>query len=351
MKTRGVVVSVGARTAIGLTAVDTGLAHRAAAAAMSAAPLADGDGEPATMCYLPTIDPFVVGAERAVALGRPALEEALAPVVERLPYMSVELVLCLDELMAQRGEDGTIPGSRIATELSRVVSRVAPKLADVQTVARGPASLGFVLDKVLAKLESGGADAVVLGGVHTDYDPARIAALVSKGRLFSPDNLDALIPGEAAAFLVLMRADTARSHGLLPRLRLHEAATGQAKATVDNEESAFKAAALTAVARQAGRGLVDDGLRAGWMLTDLSFEMMRLYEFQAMCSRTQRLWCEPQYCDSPAQRLGYAGAATMPLHLVLAAEAWRRGWAPHDVAMSFAGSDGGERAAVLLSSP
>jgi 3-oxoacyl-[acyl-carrier-protein] synthase-1 len=49
--------------------------------------------------------------------------------------------------------------------------------------------------------------------------------------------------------------------------------------------------------------------------------------------------------------MGHLGAAAMPLHVILAAEAFRRGFAPHPYAVSIAGSDGGERAALLLSAP
>jgi len=101
--------------------------------------------------------------------------------------------------------------------------------------------------------------------------------------------------------------------------------------------------------RKAAAELVDEKLRVGWMLTDLTFEMWRVYEWQAMLVRTQHVWGEPQRMDAPAQRLGHLGAAAMPLHMVLASEAWRRGYAPHPLAFSLAGSDSGERAALLMS--
>ena len=85
------------------------------------------------------------------------------------------------------------------------------------------------------------------------------------------------------------------------------------------------------------------------MLTDLSFETFRHLELQAAFTRTQRHFCEPQQVDSPAQRMGNLGAAAMPLHVALAVEAFRRGYAPHPFAVSLAGSDGGERAALLMS--
>ena len=71
MKTLAVVCSVGAVTPVGLRALEIGLAHRAAALGMREAPLCDPEGEPITMCFLPTLDPRSVGGERALA-PRPA---------------------------------------------------------------------------------------------------------------------------------------------------------------------------------------------------------------------------------------------------------------------------------------
>ena len=91
--------------------------------------------------------------------------------------------------------------------------------------------------------------------------------------------------------------------------------------------------------------------KTGKVLTDLTFETFRHFELQAAVTRTQRFFCAPQQVESPAQRLGYLGAAALPLHFALAAEAFAHGFAPHPLAVALAGSDGGERAAVLLSAP
>jgi 3-oxoacyl-[acyl-carrier-protein] synthase-1 len=105
------------------------------------------------------------------------------------------------------------------------------------------------------------------------------------------------------------------------------------------------------VLRSALAPLAQEGLRAAWMLTDLTFETFRHFELQAAITRTQRSFCEPQRVDHPAQRIGHVGAAAMPLHLAPAAEAFLHEFAPHPHAVSIAGSDGGERAAVLIAAP
>ncbi|APR79234.1 3-oxoacyl-(acyl-carrier-protein) synthase [Minicystis rosea] len=350
MKTLATIVSVGAITPVGLGAVDSAFSHRAAAAAMREAPLVDREGEPITMCFLPNLDPLLVGADRAFVLGRRALAEAVSGLGAGASTLRVRLSLTLDEPFGERGADGAPLAQAFVESLARTVAKTLPDL-QIEASARGPAGPAYLLPPLCDALASGAIDAAILGGVHTDYDPRRIAALSASERLFRNDNIDAFIPGEAAAFVVLMRADTARRLDLRVQAEIRATATGYEKARPDNDASAFQASGLTAALRTVMAPLAQVGLRAGWMLTDLTFEVFRHFELQAASVRTQRWFCEPQQVDSPAQRLGHLGAAAMPLHLVFAAEGFRRGYAPHPYAISIAGSDSGERGAVLISAP
>jgi 3-oxoacyl-[acyl-carrier-protein] synthase-1 len=129
------------------------------------------------------------------------------------------------------------------------------------------------------------------------------------------------------------------------------AGTAHTPARPDNDEPAMAAPGLTMAIRNGLASLADDGLRAGWVLTDLTFEVFRHLELSAAMTRSQRFLCEPQQVEAPAQRMGYLGAAAMPLHLTIMCEGWRRGFAPHALAVSLAGSDSGERAVMLVASP
>ena len=189
---------------------------------------------------------------------------------------------------------------------------------------------------------------MVIGGVHSDYDPRAIAALEASGRLFSRDNLDARIPGEAAAFFVLMRASDAGRHGLKPLARVVGVGVGHERARPDNDDPAYEAFGLTTAVQQATAPLAEDGLTAGWLLTDLTFEMRRQYEWQSVWVRSQKVLGNPYLIDCPAQRIGYLGAAAIPLFVAIAATGWSHGYAPSPLALAMAGNDGGDRAAVVL---
>jgi 3-oxoacyl-[acyl-carrier-protein] synthase-1 len=348
VKTLAVVVGVGAYTSIGLSARDTGFLLRSGASGLTWAGLVDSNEEPVTMCVVPTLDPLLVGPGRALRLAMPAMEEALAVLGELAPSLKIKLLVAVGEQLAQPRPDGVIPAAVVVSMLHKRAKEIAPGTT-VETSARGAAGPGYALSDLLSALSSGAADAVLLGGTHSDYDPAVIADLEAKGRLYTNDNKDALVPGEAAAFALLMRPDVARRHGLPAYAQIHSVATGWERATPDNDHPRYEAIGMTVAVKKAGAPLVDEKLQAGWLLSDMSFEMRRLYEWQAMTIRTQKLWGPPHYFDAPAQRMGYLGAAAVPMHLALATVAWRHGYAPSPIAMSLTGSDPGERAAILLS--
>ncbi len=350
MKTLATVVATGAITPVGLRSIDTAFSHRAASPAMREAPLAGADGKPITMCFLPVLDPRLTGAARAAALAVRALDQivvALGPVTRSL---GARLSLAVEERLGRPAPGGTTPAAWL---LDGLTTRARQSFGEVtgEVSARGAAAPGLALPALAKELAAGALEVVILGGVHTDYDPERIAELAALGRLFDADHLDALIPGEAAAFVALMRPELARRLKLVPQVDVCSVATAHEKARPDNDEPAFAAAGLTAALSTALAPLAAEGAQAGWVLTDLTFETFRHFELQAAMTRNARHFCEPQQVESPAQRMGHLGAAVAPLHLAIAAEAHTRSFAPHRHAVSIAGSDTGERAVILLAAP
>ena len=329
------IVGVGAKTAVGLNARQTGFLLRAGFPAMAESPLADSRGEAITMAFVPTLDGRLTGAERLCALALAPFEEAVEPIRD----MAADVHLAIDE--------GCLD-AELATHLLEAMLKRAMPAARVHVEARGEAAPGALIPAAIQALETRRADAVVIGGVHSDHDPRAIAALEESGRLFSRENLDARIPGEAAAFFVLMRAPDADRRRIAPLARVLGVGAGHDRARPDNDAAAHQALGLTAAVKQATAELAGGGLTAGWMLNDLTSEMRRLYEWQSVFVRAQNILGNPYYIDSPAQRIGYLGAAAMPLFVVMAATAWRHGYAPSPLALATAGNDGGDRAALVL---
>jgi 3-oxoacyl-[acyl-carrier-protein] synthase-1 len=329
------IVSVGAKTAVGLNARQTAFLLRAGFPAMTESPLANAEGEPITMAFVPTMDGWLTGAERLSALARGPFEEAIAPLGDIVADVHVAI------------DEGCLDAALTIHLLEAMVKRVMPA-ARVQVEARGEAAPGALIPTAIQALESRRSEVVVIGGVHSDHDPRAIAALEASGRLFSRDNLDARIPGEAAAFFVLMRAGDVARRRLAPMARVLGVGAGRERARPDNDHSAHEARGLTAAVKHATAQLLADGRTVGWTLNDLTSEMRRLYEWQSVFIRTQNILGNPYYIDSPAQRIGYLGAAAIPLFVAMASTAWRHGYAPSPLALATAGNDGGDRAALVL---
>jgi 3-oxoacyl-[acyl-carrier-protein] synthase-1 len=351
VNTLAVVVGVGARTSVGATARHTAFLLRCGVAGFHEAPLLDASDDPVTIGSVPTLDPLLVGADRVLLLAQAALDEALDVLGSRLAGLRLRVVLGLDAILGRKVGVAPTAADLLATAVREHTLKRGPGVVTVEGVARGEAAPGLRLVAACEELARAEVDLVLLGGAHSDYDPEIIQRLSSLGRLFGAGNIQGVIPGESAAFMALTTPGLARKYGLPPRAWLHAVGTGFEKAGPDNEEPASEALGITHAVETAAAGMAAEKLRAGWMLTDLTAEMHRQLEWQAVLIRAQRFLGPPQWVDSHAHKLGRMGAAALPLHVAIASTAWRHGFAPHPLALSTVGSDSGERVATLWSDP
>jgi 3-oxoacyl-[acyl-carrier-protein] synthase-1 len=215
-------------------------------------------------------------------------------------------------------------------------------------IARGEGGGGAALAMACDSLERGHATMVILGGIHSDMDRAVIDRLVAQRRLITNENVDALTPGEMAAFVAICSTRHLARLGIPPLAAIGACATATEPAHYDNDLPMALARGLTHAMHQASAALVAAKLRAGWMISDVTHETWRLLEYQSVSVRAKDVFGEPCIIDTPAHRLGSLGAAAVPFFVLHAAEAWRAGFAPHPLALAFAGSDTGERTAVLM---
>jgi 3-oxoacyl-[acyl-carrier-protein] synthase I len=346
---RAVVITSDAVTPLAEGAVESGFLYRASHPAMRESALLDTLDQTITMCTLPTLDPLLHGAERAIRIAQPALERAGAALGAGAASSRVKFFLCLDELRGIPGLEAESELRRIAGTLQQQARRAFNERVTFESLADGAGAAGRLLEAALDQLNAGMIDVAFVGGVHSDYSPAIVQHLEREHRLFSSERLDALIPGECAAFVGLATENTAHRLALPVLARVQALATAWDRARPDNDESAYEAAGFTMAFRSAIERLDLEREKVGWILSDASFEMREIYEWQAATVRTQRLFTDPQFYDFPAHRLGHLGAAALPLMLSLAAVAWHHGYAPHERAVLMAGSDAGERTVLIAS--
>jgi 3-oxoacyl-[acyl-carrier-protein] synthase-1 len=350
MNTLAVVVAVGARTAVGLTARHTAFLLRAGVAGFHETPLLDANDETVTVASVPVLDPKMVGVDRVRLLAFAALDEVLDTLGD-VGELRVRIVLGVDEALGRRLPPAMSQADEMASALQAHATKRGVVRIAVEVVARSEASAGLRVTAACNELAANGVDVVLLGGSHSDYDPEIVRRLSSLGRLFGPGNINGIIPGESAAFIALANPALARKRDWLVRARLHAVGLGIEKANPDNDHPASEALGLTQAVRMATGSLEADKLRIGWMLTDMTAEFHRVLEWQAVLVRTQNVFGDPQWIDAHAHRLGRLGASALPLQIAIAATAWHHGFAPHGLALSMVGSDAGDRVATLWGAP
>jgi 3-oxoacyl-[acyl-carrier-protein] synthase-1 len=338
---------VGAVTALG-SSVETAFVYRAQGVGLRSAALAHPEtGEALLAGVVPTLDGRLVGTERALALGKLALDDLNANAGSAYSGLRLRVWLCLDEWLAERDATGAVPSVALGRALRTHARAHFGEQVDFRICAAGAASPGRILGDLVQALASNEVDAVLLGGVHTDLCPVRVRALHAQLRLYTPEGTEGVVAGEGAAFVALVPSGRVGGTRARPRAFLHAFGAGQDKARPENDASSFEALGLTLAVRQATEHLSATA-RVGWQINDLGFEPYRVSEWISVMARTQPVWEEPQISDSPTQRLGNLGAAAVPIQLALAHQAFQRGYAPHPRLLCLAGSDDGVRTALLV---
>lgn len=342
-----VVNAVSACTALAPTWVESAFLLRRGSSAVRESALLTPEDQPAVACALPLLDPFLVGPARLFALTDLAVADLPVELREQLRNLRLKVYPLLDQEHAGQLPNGQRRADVVGFELKARVEKALHPGLPTETTARDVTAFAELLPRLSEDLARGVADVAIVVAAHSDLSPERVSTLFEQDRLFTEDNDDGLLLGEAAVLLVLSTPETTR-HRRLPQLArvlaVHQAFD---RARPDNDESSFEAIGLTFAFR---RTLEAAALgKVGWIYSDINFERYRVNEYQAVLARCQELMGPPQLHEFPGQRLGGLGAATGPLHVALAAAAWKHGYGASPNCLSLVGHDDGTRCGVMLS--
>jgi 3-oxoacyl-[acyl-carrier-protein] synthase-1 len=207
--------------------------------------------------------------------------------------------------------------------------------AVLEAVARG-----------VQRLHQRAATACVVGGVDSLLGTERLAWLDAHDRLKTGYNPHGLIPGEAAAFVVLEREADARARSAVCWARLGPVGTGKEENPIGSDRPCL-GQGLSAAIAQATANYREPPRSLLGILCDLNGEPYRANEWGLARSRVLR-WAREVKVWHPADCLGDTGAATGAVLLALGARALKKGYAPTPELLVWAGADDGQRAAVFL---
>jgi len=338
------VASAGMACPVGLSADSAAAALRARMNRFRQSRYQDNHGEPIVLSELSTLAPELRRGERALRLLGMAVSSAVqglgAAELAHLPLLV-----------------GTAPPERPGG-VSEVFPQAFEHLQQAQALR-----LESTLSRSLAQGNTAGLKALaearlllarhprlpgcLVAAVDTLTNASSLDELLRQGRLLRPDNSDGVIPGEAAACLLMTRQP--RRDDACP-LWLTGLGFGQERATLHSDEP-LRGLGLAEACREAlaegGVNIADVDFRVadasgeGYGFKELSLALSRLLHTRR---KSMPLWL-------PSESLGETGAASGLVGLAWAAVAMRRGYAPGPRALISAADAAGGRAAALLRGP
>lgn len=332
-----------ARTPVGLSAPTAAAAVRAGICRINEHPfLCDSSGEPIRMARDARLSPDLDGVERMFSLAWEPLEAACRTVRERLPTDNILVLISLPEPRPGWTE---VMAQDLVAKLQRSLTRLGA--VDVIPAGQGHAGALVAMETCAALLSRRKAELGIVGGVDSYHQAETLAWLEENGQLLRQGARSGFPPGEGAAFAWLA------TDGLFRYLRTKALGTliGVGSA---NEEVLIKTDRDTAgvgLGLAVNRAVVMARPRVqtvGGIYCDINGERYRSDEWGFTALRCHDLITDATKYTSGVGSWGDMGAATGALSLVLATQAWARGYAGHPSALLFGGSEGGQRCAVVV---
>jgi len=333
------ITSTGMVCPVGLNAVNACAAKRAGISAFAELPYSDNAGEPIIAGSVPGLDWTLRRESRLLKLVISALADLLNGQTD-VQWNQVPLLVCLAEPGRPGGTGGLSPS--IVNRLEEALSiQFHPK--NSRAFPSGHTAGFDALREARDLIQHGGVPACVVCGADSFLNAATLLWLDRHYRLKTPANRDGVIPGEAAAAVLVQAkpslAATAEVIGL---------GFGKEPAPILSEEPLLGrglADAARAALAEAKLGLHEIDLR----LSDVTGELYGFKELSLVEGRLMRVVRkEAQPLWHWAEAIGDSGAAAGLAQLVLADQAFRKGYAPGQRAICLTSSVAGERAVAVL---
>jgi 3-oxoacyl-[acyl-carrier-protein] synthase-1 len=211
----------------------------------------------------------------------------------------------------------------------------------------GNAAAVVALQHAIGDLQSGSVELAFVGGVDSLLELDSLDRLLEGRRLKTDDNIDGLVPGEAAAFLLLEKVEHAVARGASILATVEAPATAQEPQTIWGNEPTDGSGLSAAVAATLSQ-LSDGGRHTGLIICDLNGETYRAKEFANTVPRVLSTIETPWQLWHPADCIGDTGAAGTLVGSCIAAHAFSADNTEADGALAWASSDDGLRGSFYL---
>jgi 3-oxoacyl-[acyl-carrier-protein] synthase I len=341
-------VGVGANTAVGLTADSSAAAVRAGISGFAEHPeLVDREGEPLIVARSPFVEEDLRGIERFIQLALPAAQEALTPLAgltaRRCP---IPLVIGLP---ATRPGLPELLADRVAERMKELGAE-SWTISDVQTFSMGHSAGLMALEAGRQKIQSGAVEFCLIGGIDSYMEKKTLGWLEKCDQIHGAGphkNAWGFIPGEAAGFGLLCRAETAQRYELTMQSQVLSVSIAREKSLIKTDAVCL-GHGLTEAFNRALRALPSPAAKVDQVICDMNGEAYRADEYGFAIARTSQHFVAAGDFLAPGDCWGDVGAASGPLFLTIASVAGRKGYAKGRHSLLWTSSEGGERAAALI---
>jgi 3-oxoacyl-[acyl-carrier-protein] synthase I len=329
------ILSVGARSPLGLSALQTSLIWRSGKLVPSPLEWKNSRGHRIGSVRMACLPDDLVGTARLAALAAPALREAVLGAGDRA--RGAPILLATGEVK---------PGFDDAPSLETAMSIAldAGLTFDRQksaVVGLGHAGFGLLLERAVDLVGRGGAPAVIVGAVDSYHHPDCMKWLDESFRLHAEGSENGIIPSEGAAFVVVAPTTA----GGMARV------SAVACGLEDGHEEGAAPDIGHALCEVVRRAAVGAGARpVSWLLTDMNGERHRVRRWSFVKIRNKAILDPEQTVvfDGPDE-MGDPGAALGGLLAVHACVGFATGHAEGlSSAMVGLSSEARERAAFVL---
>ncbi len=326
---------------VGIYAAAACAAMRAGIAGFGERPYLDNAGQPVIGAAVPGLAPNLPQEERLLTLLEGALRDCLKSAAMS-ETISIPLMVGLSELGRPGGCDHLASGLISKIE-KRLKLRFHPTLS--RCLSRGHTS-GFELLKDAREiLADPNVPGCLVAGVDSYMNARTLNWLSHLGRLKAEGNSDGVIPGEAAAVVLIRQSATPDVAGTTRFAGLGFAQEDAGILSPDPLMGLGLAAALKAALQEAGMQMNQIGFR----ILDVTGESYGFKEQSLALSRVLRNGPSQLPMWHCADSIGDVGAAAGICQWIVADYAFRKNYAPGNSAICTASAVAGGRAAAVLS--
>jgi len=325
---------------VGHTAAAACAAMRAAITGFEELSYVDNEGEPIAGAPVPGLSASNRPSERLFEMLAMSIREC----VSAAPWLRLDSTPLLVGI-AEPDRPGGLrtPAGALLDEVGRrLEARFYPAFSQVIPAAHTAAF--HALAKARELIGGGHVSACLVAGVDSYINASSLLWLSESFRLKTAGNSDGVIPGEAAACILVegrprMGASAVELLGL---------GFGHEPAGILKEEPPLQARGLVDASRaalgEAGIGLHDVDFR----ISDVAGEGYAFKEITLALQKLLRVRKETFPLWHPADTLGDTGAAAGVCQMVVLMEAFRKGYAPGRRAIGYGSAVGGDRAAAIV---